>query len=647
MRQFFLICFLAFFCFTTDNCYCQKYHTSSNRALKLYKDGLHSFDFLDFSSAEEYFKQAITIDNKFYEVYMMLGELMAKQKRYSESALNYRMAVKLDSVFYLPVFYNLAKSEFSTGDYANALRHYKVYLSQQNISDKNREQADKDVKNCEFALEAMKHPVLFNPVSVGDGINTSDDEYWPSITADGHMLIFTRQANAGDQKQGYGIAQEDFYISYLSENGWQKAINAGAPLNTRQNEGAQSLSSDGSYMYFTACDRAGGVGSCDIFFSSLNNGRWSVPVNLGTPVNTKFWESQPSISADGKLLFFSSSRTGGIGGKDIWYTSQDEKGKWTNPKNMGETINTSGDEMSPFIHFDGKTLYYSSEGLPGMGGFDIYFSKMKSDSSWTVPKNLGYPINTFSDETGLVIESGGQKAYFSSKRENQYGKNIFSFNLYESIRPDPVAYLKGKVFDKGNGKTLIAEYELINLSTGKSVLVNKSDETGNFLVCLPSGYNYGLNVRKKGYLFYSENFMFEGNHTAIKPYLKQISLSPLKIGESMLLANVFFEVDSWMLKKESMKELINLLNMLKDNKDIIVEIGGYTDATGTDEHNQILSEKRAVAVVTFLKENGVSSDRLKFKGYGNTSPKGNNVTSEGRKLNRRTEVLIIDIKNKN
>jgi outer membrane protein OmpA-like peptidoglycan-associated protein len=266
---------------------------------------------------------------------------------------------------------------------------------------------------------------------------------------------------------------------------------------------------------------------------------------------------------------------------------------------------------------------------------------MKRDSSWTEPKNLGYPINTYTDETGLVIESNGQKAYFSSKRDEQNGKNIFSFYLHESIRPDPVAYLKGKVVDKESGKKLIADYELINLSTGKSVLVNTSDEDGNFLVCLPSGFNYGLNVRKKGYLFYSENFMLEGTHPVIKPYLKQISLSPLKVGESMLLANVFFEVDSWLLKKESIKELNNLLTLLTENKDIVIEIGGYTDATETDEHNQILSEKRALAVVDFLIEKGISAERLRYKGYGNSFPKGDNITSEGRKLNRRTEVLIV------
>ncbi len=641
MRFAFIISIIFLFTIAEWSIYSQqKTHTSSIKALRLYREGVKYYDFVDYSSAEVSFRQAIDADPGFYEAYMMLGELMAKQKRFTEAVHNFRMAVKIDSAFYMPVYFSLANAEISTGDYESAKRHYIIYLGLDNISEKNRKIATRDIKNCDFAIDAVKNPVPFSPVSVGEGINTPDDEYWPSITADGQMMTFTRQSTSRERIQGYNIAQEDFYISYFVDNNWQKAFNAGAPLNTRQNEGAQSLSSDGSYMYFTACDRPGGKGSCDIFFSAFNDGKWSMPVNVGSPVNSKYWESQPSISADGKTLYFSSSRPGGFGGKDIWY-SKIEKGVWQVPVNMGNVINTPGDEMSPFIHFDGKTLYYSSDGLPGMGGFDIFFTRMKRDSSWTEPKNLGYPINTYTDETGLVIESNGQKAYFSSKRDEQNGKNIFSFYLHESIRPDPVAYLKGKVVDKESGKKLIADYELINLSTGKSVLVNTSDEDGNFLVCLPSGFNYGLNVRKKGYLFYSENFMLEGTHPVIKPYLKQISLSPLKVGESMLLANVFFEVDSWLLKKESIKELNNLLTLLTENKDIVIEIGGYTDATGTDEHNQILSEKRALAVVDFLIEKGISAERLRYKGYGNSFPKGDNITSEGRKLNRRTEVLIV------
>ena len=180
------------------------------------------------------------------------------------------------------------------------------------------------------------------------------------------------------------------------------------------------------------------------------------------------------------------------------------------PSKYGKTINTNGDEMSPFIHFDGKTLYFSSDGRAGMGGFDIYMTRMNDDSTWTEPQNLGYPINTYNDEMGLIIESNGQKAYFSSVRDKSNGKDIFSFDLYESARPNPVSYLKGKVYDKETGKLLKADYELINLSTGIVTIKSSTDETGNFLVCLPSGYNYGINVSKPGYLFYSENFMFEG-----------------------------------------------------------------------------------------------------------------------------------------
>jgi flagellar motor protein MotB len=610
----------------------------------VYNEGVSAYDYLDFNKAEINFKEAISLDKEFYEAYMMLGELMAKQKRYTEASSNYKAAVKIDSLFFKPVFFNLANAEMMSGDYFNALIHFNVYIPEKGMSEKNKIIAIKNAKNCEFALNATKNPVPFNPVSVGSSINTKDDEYWPSITADGQTLMFTRQPSPDVNLSPFGQVQEDFYLSYLSDNSWQKAFNAGAPLNTSQNEGAQTLSSNGNYMYFTACDRPGGLGSCDLYFSSFNEGRWSEPSNLRIPVNTSYWESQPSISADGKILYFSSSRPGGIGGKDLWFSIMNDKNLWIEPVNLGNTINTSGDEMSPFIHFDGRTLYFSSDGRAGMGGFDIYMTRMKDDSTWTEPQNLGYPINTFNDEMGLIIESGGQKAYFSSIRDKLNGKDIFCFNMYESVRPNPVSYLKGKVYDKETGKLLKADYELINLSTGKVTIKSSTDGTGNFLVCLPSGYNYGINVIKAGYLFYSENFMFEGQHTVVEPYIKRISLSPIKVGEKMQLSNVFYEIDSWQLKNESMSELDNLAKLLSDSKDLIMEIGGYTDSTGSAEYNLDLSEKRALSVVNYLIEKGISIDRLKFKGYGNTSPIGDNVTEEGRKLNRRTEAKIIERK---
>ena len=643
MIKYFNIIFLfSIFCVLSHTSFSQGIHTSSNKALKIYNEGVTAYDYLDYYKAENSFKDAISLDKGFYEAYLMLGEVMSRQKRYSEASNNYKSAVRIDSLFFKPLFFNLANAEMMSGDYYNAFIHFNVYLVQEGMSVKNITIAEKDSKNCEFALSAMKNPVPFNPVSIGSSINTNDDEYWPSITADGQTMMFTRQPLTGDRSSKAGQSEEDFYISYFSDNAWQKAFNAGSPLNTRQNEGAQTLSSNGNYMFFTACDRAGGLGSCDLYFSAFNDGKWSEPANLRGPVNTSSWESQPSISADGKILFFSSTRPGGFGGKDLWYSLMNDKNEWRYPVNLGNLINTDGDEMSPFIHFDGKTLYFASDGQVGMGGFDIYMTRMNDDSTWSEPQNLGYPINTYNDEMGLVIESGGQKAYFSSIRDKVRGKDIFYFDLYESVRPSPVSYMKGKVYDKVTGKLLKADYELINLSTGKVTLKNTTDGTGSFLICLPSGYNYGINVSKTGYLFYSENFMFEGQHSAAEPYIKRISLNPIKVGEMMQLSNVFYEVDSWQLKMESRSELNNLALLLSDNKDFIIEIGGYTDSTGSDEYNFILSEKRALSVMDYLISKGISSDRLKFKGYGNRSPIGDNVTVEGRKLNRRTEVKIIE-----
>ena len=615
----------------------QTLHTNSNKALKAYNEGKQSYDFMDFRSAETYLKESVLLDKNFYEAYMVLGEMMAKLNRFSESALYYREAVRIDSLFYKPVFFPLANAERMSGNYAGALLHYNVYLKQSGISEKNKNLAIRSIKDCQFAVEAIKNPVPFSPVNLGDSINTVDDEYWPSITVDGSTLMFTRLVTTG---RANPKNQEDFYVSRLVNGNWGKAFNAGFPLNTISNEGAQSLSSDGRYMYFTACERPDGMGRCDIYYSAFDGLNWSLPVNVGPPVNTSGWESQPSISANGHMLFFASNRAGGVGGMDLWYSVLSEKGSWKQPVNLGPVINTPGDEMSPFIHFDGHSLYFSSNGRIGMGGYDIFISRMNDDTTWTEPKNLGYPINTFNDELGLIIDARGQIAYFSSKRDAGKGKDIYSFSVYEGIRPDPVSYFKGTVYDKLTGKKLRANFELIDLKTSVTILSSQSDVNGTFLVCLPPDKNYGLNVDKEGYLFYSDNFMLEGVHSASEPLIKKIELSQIRVGEKLILSNVFYEFDSSIITEESFPELNKLARLLTDNKDIKIEIEGYTDAIGTSAYNLDLSDKRAKSVRDYLITRGISTKRLTCKGFGSSSPVGDNISGDGRKLNRRTEIKI-------
>jgi outer membrane protein OmpA-like peptidoglycan-associated protein len=520
----------------------------------------------------------------------------------------------------------------------------KQFLLNGTKSEKLIPDAEARIVDCEYAIEAIKSPVAFNPVSLGDSVNSDFNDYSPSITADGNVLMFTREIETGGNQFFRGRRQEDFYVSYrLKDGSWTKARDAGPPLNTPGNEGAQTIGAGGQYMFFTACDRPDGLGRCDIYFSVNDGRRWTEPYNIGPPVNSPYWESQPSISADGKTLFFISNRPGGSGRLDIWISEVGPDGRWQEPYNAGDVINTSGDEVTPFIHFDGKTLYFSSDGRPNMGGFDIYMARKMDDGKWSAPENIGYPINTYADEMGLVIESNGFTAYFSSTFNMSGLKDLYQFDLPPEVRPEKVSYLRGRVSDAETRRSLKAKYEVTNLSTGEIMYGASTTADGQFLVCLPSGYNYGLNVSAEGYLFYSENFPFDGDYSEYRPLVKDIMLHLLKPGEKLVLYNILFNINSAELLPGSKTELDKLHQILVGNPGLRVEIGGHTDDTGSDELNQKLSESRASAVVRYLTGKGIDPDRLTYRGFGKTMPVQDNSTVEGRRLNRRTEVIITEI----
>lgn len=605
--------------------------TNNKKASKFFGEGLKAYTSMDIIKAKGFIEKAIEADTGFIDAYMLLADIEEYNEEPEKAAVCYEKAIRLNPDFQIP-YYKLATLQLKEGKYKEALTHLNTYKAKGgNQIDANK--VERALITANFGSKAIENPVPFSPKNMGAGINTPLDEYFPGVTADSRVLIYTRLKSN---------RTEDFYISNKNEQGlWQASRNMGAPINTENNEGTISLSSDGEYVFFTGCNWPEGEGSCDLYFSALDGINWREPRNLGAPINTRSWDSQPTVSFDGKVLYFASARPGGFGGMDIWMSTYN-RGRWSMPVNMGPEINTPGNEETPFIAKDDQTLYFTSDYHPGMGNVDLFITRKNPDGRWGKPMNLGYPINTPNDERCLAIGANGIDAYIACVRPEGFGGlDIYEFELYEQARPLKTGYIKGTVFDKISKAKLNAKIELIDLATGKIVIESFSNKvTGSFLVCLQGNKNYALNVSKEGYLFYSENFALQ-NQTAVDPLVLDVPLNKITEGEKVVLNNVFFEVDKFDLKEESKVELNKLVAFLKSNPTLFIELGGHTDNTGVKAKNIELSANRAKAVYQYLISNGIEANRLTYKGYGDTQPIADNKTEAGRKLNRRTEFKVI------
>jgi len=624
----------------------QELSTRNNRAKRAFEEAIQKYNYRDIENAEKFFREAVKHDPDFIEAYIVMGEMFQHESIHPKAIEAYSRAVEIDPDFFPNTLFYLAESHFAIGEYSHANESLSKYLANRSISSSMRTRAEEYVVKIEFALNALQNPVPFNPFNLGSGVNSEHDEYAPTLTADEQTIIYTRKRPREDMNYIHlGPEFEDFYISNRVNDEWLPSVNLGPPINTQNNEGAQSLSADGKYLFFTACGRPGGMGSCDIYFSRRQGNGWSEPMNLGYPVNTSSWESQPSISPDGKTLYFTSNREdeGYLGRMDLWVTTYIANGKWSKPVNLGPTINTPGREMSPFIHPDNKTLFFASDSHPGMGGMDLFYTVKDENDQWATPVNLGYPINTYSDEISLVVAASGSEAYFASEQPGgEGGSDIYFFELYAEARPNPVTYMKGFVFDADSKARLQASFELIDLQKDEIIVESFSDpQSGEFLIPIPIGTNMALNVWKDGYLFFSENFAFDSVRTGIDPHLYDIPLQPIKEGESVVLRNIFFKTDSHELLPESIPELNKLLGFLEDNPGIKIEISGHTDNVGSLAYNKTLSEKRALSVFNHLVEKGIEETRLSYAGYADQKPVTTNDTESGRAQNRRTEFKVL------
>jgi outer membrane protein OmpA-like peptidoglycan-associated protein/tetratricopeptide (TPR) repeat protein len=616
--------------------------TKSKKAIEYYTEADNYRVRGQYSQAIRLLMEAIDKDRNFTEAYYRLGIVYMTLKEFPQAITNLEKGLSLtkdirkQKVFW----YDLGESYFTEGNYDKAEEILKKFLGAEVQNKVKIDRARLLLSNVDFARENKKNASAYKLRRLSDTVNAYVMQYFPVLTADQQSLIFTRRLGGGPSDD------EDLVISAKNKRGrWEEPKSLSKNINSELNEGTCTISADGRKLIFTSCVGRQGYGSCDLFQSVRIGDEWTQPKNLGPMVNSAEWESQPSLSADGRTLYFVSDRRGGEGRRDIWVSTLNENGQWTRAKNVGKPVNTPYDEISPFIHVNNRVLYFASNGQIGFGGYDIFFSERDSLSAWREPKNIGSPINNHEDQFSLFITADGKKGYYSHEEAKEGGysaSQIYEIEIPEENRIRYASnYVKGVVRDKQTRAPLDASIELINLESNRTEsLVSSDSVSGAYLIVLTQGAEYALYVNRPGYLFQSLNF----NYSTVKnfePIVLDIDLEKATAGTRAVLQNIFFEVDKYDLQPKSVTELEKIQRFLKENPAVRVEISGHTDNSGTAAHNASLSQKRAQSVYDYLVSHGVEASRLFAKGYGADQPIADNSTEDGRQKNRRIEFKVI------
>ncbi|MFC2187923.1 OmpA family protein [Fulvivirgaceae bacterium LMO-SS25] len=640
MRKFALF-FTLFTTLTFASQAQQELGTNNKRAASLYVESENYVIRRQYPQAISLLNQALNRDYKFAEAHLRLATCYRAIEDNAGAIKHFTEVIKLkpQDPRYSMAYFVLAEINIKEGKYDEAIE---LLNQHQKIAPKGNllDEGARMLQNAQFAMQAINNPVEFNPEPLSSKVNVFQLQYFPVLTADEKTLFFTaRNGNARTD-------DEDIFISTKDNFGdWTTPESISRNINTRFNEGTCSISADGRMMIFTACEGRQGYGSCDLYVTYKIGEEWSVPNNLGPNINSPQWDSQPSLSADGNTLYFVSNRPGGIGNRDIYVSYRNEAGDWTMAQNLGEPLNTSSDEVSPFIHANGLTFFFASNGHPGFGGFDLFSSEIDVNNQWGVPKNVGYPINTSEDQVSLFIAASGTTAYYANEKKqgNQYvDSKIYSFELPPQLQVTRgVNYVKGRVVDAITQRPIVATVELYDLETDELSSRVKSDSlTGEYLITLTKGSEYALYVNKNGYLFDSRYFSFQEDDS-VNPELADILLNKINRGESVNLNNIFFDFDKFVLREKSKTELKKIIAFLNAYPDIKIEIEGHTDNVGSAQYNLELSRNRALSVYEYLLENGIADNRVYYKGYGMEKPIATNETEEGRQQNRRIAFKIL------
>ena len=567
--------------------------------------------------------------------------------------------------------YCLAKAYQICGRYNEAVKTFeelKTHTKQRRF----HEMMDKEIENCKASKKLMEHPVEITVQNLGDSVNSEFSDHSPIVSADEEILIFTsRRPNKYNQKLGHdGEYDENIYVSHKLKNGWSKPESISDSINTPEHEASIGLSVDGQELYIYKSDDEG-----SIYVSKLNGDVWSVPRKLGSTINTRYRETHASLSADGNTLYFTSDRKGGYGGLDIYVARRKANGEWGEAKNLGPTINTSSDERAPYIHPDGKTLFFSTKGYPGLGGFDIFSSQLTEFGTWTFPENLGYPINTADDDVFYVLAADGQHAYYSSTNEEGFGRSdIYMIGLKQAEKTK-ITIMTGKIYIC-RGELPEVSITVMDAKTGEVVgIYAPNSKTGKFLFVLNKGGKYNVVFEVNGDVILTEKLvvpedaayqqLYKVIEIPVDPPCEEEELAIMEeqefaggvnidnIDENGIVYDKNIKVENILFPYNNATEippnktLDKLARYLLDNPGARIEIGAYADASGKAYYNYLLSVKRGNAVKNYLLKKNVRPEQLVVQGYGEENPIAINKNKDGTwnkeamKFNRRIEFRVL------
>ena len=617
---------------------------------KIYQEGIDFFKQKNYNLAGQQMRRVVSAEPLCVDGWFVLGMINVKNSNNNlkEAVKDFTRVIELCPGYDVYAYYYLGEIYYGQENFELAVKNLEIFLKdiEKIKKDEDYNRAIDLLKYSRFYVDMTKNPVPFAP-RVVEGISTPENEYLPILSPDNQMALFTRERKIDPDRNSLvqeARMQEKFMFSMRQPDGkFAEGEEMPEPFNVYNNEGGATLTADNNTLYYTVCkfDNVKKYLNCDIYFSENIGGSWTPIRSASNKINLPgSWESQPTISADGSTLYFVSDRTGGYGGYDIYRSIKSESGEWGTPINLGPAINSKGNEKSPFIHPDGKTLYFSSDGWPGLGGYDIFYSKMNDHGVWSKPKNIGYPINSPEDEVGFFVSTDGTQGFFASnKYKGKGGWDLYSFDLYDAARPEKVLFIKGNVKSESSSEPMNARIELKNIDTKAISQIPLDSVTGNYVAVAPFNSDYIMTVKKADHVYESKYISLVDTIFKV-PAKIDIEMKPIELNKSYRINDIYFPFNSCDLSAESKVVLDQLMDFLTENKTICIQIQGHTDNIGNDAGNLKLSENRARSVYNYLIEKGIVETRLTYKGFGKSLPVAGNDTEEGRAKNRRTVFVI-------